>query len=258
MGNISFNSSEVIRLFQEGESCTSIAKRFSATTAAVTQHLKRQGLRERNRQGKPLDDESRLIIAQRYEKGDRSGDLAQEFGIDQCTVREIAKKFGVKSKPVAAPPRIFSKKELDTIVNLYSKDYTLWAIGQEVSAHPSVVRTALKLVGIHKVRRRRNKPERHVDDHGYPRILIHISDPYFDMTFKGGYVLEHRLVMARHLGRSLLPSETVHHIDGNPANNDPSNLQLRQGKHGKHQCFACADCGSRNIRPIAIDEPKAA
>jgi len=40
------------------------------------------------------------------------------------------------------------------------------------------------------------------------------------------YVLEHRLVMERHLNRILDPVEVVHHIDFNPSNNDISNLRL--------------------------------
>ena len=42
-----------------------------------------------------------------------------------------------------------------------------------------------------------------------------------------------RLLMEEHLGRSLLPKEDVHHIDGNPDNNDIYNLELRI--HGVHQ-----------------------
>lgn len=41
-----------------------------------------------------------------------------------------------------------------------------------------------------------------------------------------GYVMEHRLVMERHIGRFLVVDEVVHHIDGNSANNTIHNLQL--------------------------------
>lgn len=39
-------------------------------------------------------------------------------------------------------------------------------------------------------------------------------------------VPKHRYVMEQHLGRFLEPHEVVHHIDGNPRNNDIANLQL--------------------------------
>lgn len=68
------------------------------------------------------------------------------------------------------------------------------------------------------------------------------------------YVLEHRLVMARRLGRPLRKNETVHHIDGNTQNNADANLQLRQGRHGKHVVLCCRDCGSSNVGPAPIAE----
>jgi hypothetical protein len=48
-------------------------------------------------------------------------------------------------------------------------------------------------------------------------------------------VYQHREVMEKTLGRALSRSEVVHHIDGNPSNNAPENLQLfkSQSKHKK-------------------------
>jgi len=51
--------------------------------------------------------------------------------------------------------------------------------------------------------------QRHSD--GYIRILLDKDDPMRVMADKQGLVLEHRLVMAQHLGRPLLRTEIVHH-----------------------------------------------
>lgn len=68
------------------------------------------------------------------------------------------------------------------------------------------------------------------------------------------YILEHRLVMEKHLGRYLHPDEVVHHIDGNKLNNDISNLELFES-NGKHlektlkgQCPKWTPDGLRRIR----------
>jgi len=71
---------------------------------------------------------------------------------------------------------------------------------------------------------------------GYIAIYVDRLDPYFPMvgsSFRwGGYVLEHRLVVAKSLGRCLKSWEIIHHKDSNKTNNALSNLYLTsRGMH---------------------------
>jgi hypothetical protein len=50
--------------------------------------------------------------------------------------------------------------------------------------------------------------------------------PFSSMARKDGYVMEHRLIVAKILGRPLLRREVVHHDDRDPTNNARSNLML--------------------------------
>lgn len=57
---------------------------------------------------------------------------------------------------------------------------------------------------------------------GYVQVSAH-SHPF---ARANGTVLKHRLVVELRLGRFLLPSEKVHHIDGVKTNNADENLEL--------------------------------
>jgi hypothetical protein len=50
------------------------------------------------------------------------------------------------------------------------------------------------------------------------------------MAKNNGYAYEHRIIMARHLGRPLESWELVHHKDGCAGNNDIENLVLLEDK----------------------------
>lgn len=79
------------------------------------------------------------------------------------------------------------------------------------------------------------KGGRIIGSNGYIKIKLQPSDFFYSMANVAGYVLEHRLIVAKHLGRKLHSWEIVHHkgtkypkgsIEDKQDNRYPENLQL--------------------------------
>lgn len=68
---------------------------------------------------------------------------------------------------------------------------------------------------------------------GYVRVLAPADWPWPEMIDKQGRIREHRMVMARHLGRALTRKEVVHHLNGERADNRLENLELWES-HSAH------------------------
>ena len=84
----------------------------------------------------------------------------------------------------------------------------------------------------------RRSGDRWVNAHGY--IYVRLPD--------GTSTTEHRVVMSQMLGRPLTKSESVHHKDGDRANNNPENLELWVGpmRYGvRASDLVCPHCNKR-------------
>jgi len=94
------------------------------------------------------------------------------------------------------------------------------------------------------------KGGRWVDVHGYIVIYLHPDDSFFSaMTFGRRYLAEHRLVMAKSLGRCLHKWEIVHHKNGIRDDNRPENLELTAsiGEHIKEHSSGYRDGYSKGL-----------
>lgn len=79
--------------------------------------------------------------------------------------------------------------------------------------------------------------------------------PDHPMANKAGYIFQHRLVMEQTLGRPVLPSENVHHINGKRDDNRPDNLELWSKTQPAGQ--RVADKVAWAIELLALYQPEA-
>jgi len=123
------------------------------------------------------------------------------------------------------PPLALSKEAIE---QLAKAGHTLTEIAAKFGCSTHAVRNAVRRYGIDHTFPAKARPHRNAFWRG-GRIVsqgyVRLHQPNHPNAVNG-YVAEHRLVMERQIGRYLLPSEVVHHVDGNKVNNDPSNLVL--------------------------------
>jgi transposase/uncharacterized protein (DUF1330 family) len=180
---------------ENGLSVTAIARKYSWPVNTVRRWLDRQGIEF---------DESRRFGGRRgtgkYSKLDDREWLAEQLRTKPML--QIAQELGTTSGNVSDRVKRYGLRLAEDPGEAIRIGRSLSTPGKPVARRPLKIR----LSGAR--------------NHGYIMILC----PEHPCATKRGYVMEHRLVVEKHLGRYLSKSEDVHHLDGNRSNNALSNL----------------------------------
>lgn len=202
-----------------------------------------------------LDDFDEVI--QLYAEGWKSDEIAERYGVSRTSVLDHFRKRGVPIRKRGHGlhghnKRLLTLEQELKAVGLYEGGLTNREVAERFEVSHSTIKKLIQRRSVPRRGGRYRRIERRVDDHGYVRVRLADDDALSPMRDTKGWIPEHRLVMARSLARALARNESVHHINGDRADNRIENLQLRQGRHGHGQCYECADCGSRNIVTVKV------
>ena len=200
------------------------------------------------------DDELKVI--EKYKEGLSLAAVGKIFNVNFVTIRNVLKGHNIERRRQGNKCKIFNEKFTNTVIDLFQNGLSQEKIAKQLKTSQTQISRLLKFNNIDSgVRSGINhhawKGGKHIRN-GYVFVSITKDSPYSSMAISNGYVMEHRLVMAQHLKRPLEPHETVHHINGDTQDNRIENLQLRHGKHGKHQVFVCCNCGSHNVKSTTL------
>jgi hypothetical protein len=124
----------------------------------------------------------------------------------------------------------FAENVKKAIIKLYRSDpdYRIRiSIATKKAMDNPAVRNKLRLAGLGR------KPANYKGSMKHSAGYLFIHNPQHPFANRYGYVLEHRLVVEKQIGRLLEPDEVVHHKNHNKSDNRITNLLLfkNQGTH---------------------------
>lgn len=227
------------------------------STAMTSNHARSCGCLQRERASKMNSRENckRAVVddVAKVEALERGGlNRSQIANLLGCSVSTVSRMLIERGGRVHKQRRYLNAEETTEAIERYKAGHRLSDIANDLGVSTATVYK--KARGHAKVRAagRVYVGSMRKEASGYIITSLHRSDPLYVMANQNGTVMEHRLVMARHIGRPLEEFESVHHINGDRSDNRIENLQLRQGAHGRGQHWRCCDCGSQRIEPATI------
>lgn len=248
---------DAIRRYGQRESLSSIAKSIGCDTPFVANALKSAGVTIRKNGSKQdqFSSADAQRIASRHAAGEPISSLARELKVSSKMTGALIVRGGGQ---VRGREDLWTQERHDEIRDRFLAGERVGDLAKAYGCHQSGISKSLNKSGVLRPKSGPGhfawKGGRTITGDGYVSVLVLEADEPFCAPHTSGRVLEHRLVMGRALGRPLTDYETVHHVDGDHANNALDNLQLRFGKHGKGVALQCRDCGSHNVEPIPLAE----
>lgn len=245
---------QVINAYKREKSAYAVSKKLGIATTTIYRILERSGVKRdglelyRDNASKFTSSKSASIRAE-YEAGKSFADLIEKYGGTFHSIKSAIKRSGGKLIPVT-PER--TGDEVNKILEMHKMGISQMRISLAMGRSQSLVSRILKENGyifspFTGEKNSQWKGGRMMHPSGYVLVKHDGNNTFSSMCNNAGYIMEHRLVMARSIGRPLRKDETVHHINNDKLDNRLENLQLRQGKHGKHSVMVCLDCGSHNL-----------
>jgi transposase-like protein len=190
-------------------------------------------------------------IARRYEEGLSIPQLVEELGVRQPTVQAAILRGGGTIRDNGRLRKLQPHKE--EVLRLYTNGLTTTQIAAKFGVSPLTVADELRRAGIKLGEPGSRCKYDRIKSNGYWLVMVSDNEPMTRLVAPTRkYVLEHRLVMSKHLGRPVTANETVHHINGDPLDNRIENLQLRNGQHGKGKTLRCRSCGATDIEEVPL------
>ena len=251
----------IVQRYLAGESRLTIARSLVTKPEVITAILTSQGVELRPETTRKIASDQDALIISRYESGEPVKPLMRDYGCSRDTIRKILVRHGVELRPTGGRSRRFTADELQEMERLARSGWSQQRIAEYFRSTQIAISRTMRMHDIQPGWTGARTGGKHhswrggrtTNEQGYVSVRVPNDSPFISMRNYMGYIQEHRLVMAQHLGRPLEKYETVHHINGDHSDNRIENLQLRVGKHGKGVSYCCADCGSRNIVPCELD-----